>query len=62
MNQPIRIFVNRFSNLPYNLVFGAGLAWAIENETYSHIPVVLIFPGSYAGYQLWKNRDFGTKR
>ena len=57
MNQPIRIFVNRFSNLPHNLLFGAGLGWAIENETYAHVPVVLVFPGAYAGYQLWRNRE-----
>jgi hypothetical protein len=49
MNQPIRIFINRFSNLPHNLLFGAGISHAIQNEKYHHTPVVFLFPGAYAG-------------
>ena len=56
MNPPIRIFINRFSNIAHNLLFGAGLAFTIENEKYHHIPLVLLFPGVYAGYQAWKNK------
>jgi hypothetical protein len=54
MNPPFRIFINRFSNIAHNLLFGAGLAFTIENEKYHHIPLVLFFPGVYAGYQAWK--------
>jgi hypothetical protein len=32
------------------LVLGAGLYYAISNEKYTHIPLVVIMPNVYAGY------------
>ena len=36
---------------------GGGLAYSIQQETYDHIPLVLIFPSVYTGYQVFSNRD-----
>ncbi len=36
---------------------GAGLAYAISNEKYIHIPLTVIVPSAYAGYQAYKNRN-----
>ena len=55
--QPIRIFINRFSSLPYNLLFGAGISYAIQEGNIYQTPIVLFFPGAYAGYHMYKNRD-----
>ena len=36
---------------------GGGLAYSIQQKTYDHIPLVVIFPSVYAGYQAFANRD-----
>lgn len=36
---------------------GAGLAYAISNEKYVHIPLTVVVPSAYAGYQVYKNRN-----
>lgn len=36
---------------------GAGLAYAISNEKYVHIPLTVVVPSAYAGYQVYMNRD-----
>lgn len=40
-----------------NLLAGATLCYAIDNEKYIHIPLAIIFPSIYAGYHLFKNKD-----
>ena len=40
-----------------NILLGAGLCFAIQNEKYWHIPVTVIFPSVYAGYQTFKHTD-----
>ena len=40
-----------------NILMGGGLAYSIQQETYDHIPLVLIFPSVYTGYQVFSNRD-----
>jgi len=40
-----------------NILLGAGLCYAIENTNYHHIPVIVLFPSMYAGYQTYSNRD-----
>jgi len=46
---------------PYGTVnsflFGSGLCYSIQNEKYWHIPLVLLFPAAYTGYQIYKNKD-----
>ncbi len=38
-----------------NFLCGMGLAYAIANEHYTHIPIVLLTPSIYAGYHAYKN-------
>ena len=40
-----------------SFLLGVGLSYSIETENYSHIPVVLLFPTAYSGYQVYKNKD-----
>ena len=40
-----------------SLLGGAGLCYAINKREYLHVPLVLIFPSAYAGYQLFSNKD-----
>ncbi len=36
---------------------GVGIAFNVERDTYSHIPLAVLFPMTYAGYQIYRNRD-----
>jgi len=40
-----------------NIFLGAGLCFAIENEKNWEIPIAILFPSIYIGYQSFKNRD-----
>lgn len=40
-----------------NLIFGAGLCYAVKKEEYLHIPVIVLFPSIYAGFQLFSQKD-----
>ncbi len=40
-----------------NVLLGAGIAYAISEEKYTHVPVAFVFPSIYAGYQAYKNRE-----
>jgi hypothetical protein len=40
-----------------NVLAGASLCYAIENEKYIEIPLIIFFPSIYAGYNLFKNKD-----
>jgi hypothetical protein len=42
---------------PRSLVLGMGLSYAIETKKYLHIPLTILFPSVYAGYQAYKNRN-----
>ena len=44
-----------------NILLGAGLCFAIQNEYYLHIPIILLTPSVYAGYHLYKNKERVTK-
>lgn len=46
------ITVSNFSNM----LVGAGLCYAIENQTYYNIPFILLFPSIFTGYNMYKNR------
>lgn len=39
-----------------NVMMGAGLAYAFSEEKYMHIPMILLVPSVYAGYQAFNNR------
>ncbi len=56
--QPIVPIVHNFVyGTTRNLLAGASLCYAIENEKYIEIPLIIFFPSIYAGYNLFKNRD-----
>ncbi len=38
-----------------NFLCGMGLAYAVANENYAHIPIVMFVPSIYAGYHAYKN-------
>ena len=42
----------------FNMLFmGAGINYAIENKKYNNIPLIVIMPSIYTGYQIMKNRN-----
>ena len=40
-----------------NLILGAGLYYAIKNKYYSHIPIIILFPSIYCGYNSFENKE-----
>lgn len=40
-----------------SILLGAGLAYAVSEEKYFHVPVVVFLPSIYAGYQAYKNKE-----
>ena len=40
-----------------NILAGAGLCYAIQNQNYLEVPLTIFFPSVYAGYHLYKNKD-----
>ena len=42
---------------PRSFFMGAGLSFAIQNEKYWEIPVLVLFPTVYSGYYSYKNKD-----
>jgi hypothetical protein len=39
------------------LFLGAGCAYALDNQYYLHLPIVICFPIVYGGVVLYKNRE-----
>lgn len=46
------ITISNFSNM----LIGSGLCYAMESGNYSDIPMILMFPSIYTGYNIYKNR------
>jgi hypothetical protein len=40
-----------------NILLGSGLCYAIEKKEYSHIPIIILFPSIYVGYNLYDNKE-----
>ena len=36
---------------------GGGFGYIIEEKKYTHLPVFLLFPSIYCGYNMYKNRN-----
>lgn len=58
----VKLMTNTFQqHLHYttarNFLCGMGLAYAIANEHYAHIPIVIFTPSIYAGYHAYKNMN-----
>ena len=43
------------------MILGAGLAYAVEQEKYAHIPFVILFPTAYAGYHMYSFFSFRVR-
>jgi hypothetical protein len=52
-----KVVTNYVVGTTRNVLLGAGLAYAIKNEFYLHVPVIVIFPSVYAGYQMYSNKN-----
>ena len=51
-----RIFTHHVNDITRSVFLGLGLAYAIEEKLYSHLPLTFFFPVTYAGYQIYSNR------
>ncbi len=40
-----------------SVLMGAGLAYAWSSDRAIHTPLIVLMPGAYAGYQIYKNRQ-----
>ena len=49
-------FVSHFT-MARNILAGAGMAWAVQKEYYSHIPLAFFAPSVYAGYHVFNNKE-----
>lgn len=54
---PIRYITNYHLGSIRNVFLGAGLCFAVQNERYTHLPVIFFVPSIYAGYNLYENKD-----
>jgi hypothetical protein len=55
--EPMRYITNYHLGSFRNLLLGAGLCFAVQNERYIHLPVIVLVPSIYAGYNLFENKD-----
>ena len=53
-NNPIRLVTFTTSR---SMLFGAGMSYAIDKESYMHIPIIWFIPSVYAGYTLFSNKN-----
>ena len=56
-SEPIKHLINYNVGVVRNVLLGAGLCFAIEKENYWHLPMIIVFPSIYSGYQIFQNRD-----
>lgn len=40
-----------------NVLAGAGICYALQNQKYIELPLTIVFPSVYAGYQLYNNKE-----
>ena len=55
--QTTQIIQMIFTGASRNLLLGAGLCYAVQNERYLHVPLIVVFPLPYAGYHMYKHKD-----
>ena len=55
--EPIKFITNYHLGSIRNVMLGAGLCFAVQNERYTHLPVIFLVPSIYAGYNLYENKD-----
>jgi len=42
---------------PRSFFMGASLCFAVQNEKYWEMPLIILFPTAYSGYYAFKNKD-----
>ena len=52
-----KVITNYVVGTTRNVLLGSGLAYAMQNEFYLHVPVIVIFPSIYTGYQMYSNKE-----
>ena len=55
--EPMRYITNYHLGSFRNVLLGAGLCFAVQNEKYTHLPIIILVPSIYAGYNLFENKD-----
>jgi len=55
--EPVKYIANYHFGTVRNLFLGASLCFAVQKERYTHLPVIVLFPSIYAGYNLFENKD-----
>jgi hypothetical protein len=40
-----------------SILLGAGLCYAIAEGKYHHVPLAIVVPSAYSGYQMYKHKD-----
>lgn len=54
---PVKYITNYHLGSIRNVLLGAGLCYAVQNEKYTHVPIIIFAPSIYAGYNLFENKD-----
>ena len=54
---PTKHVYNYMFGATRNILLGTGLAYAIQNKNYLHIPIIIIMPSVYAGYHIYENKN-----
>ena len=44
-----------------NVLMGAGLAYAVSEDKFWHVPVIIFVPSVYAGYQVYQHRKAAAR-
>jgi hypothetical protein len=57
LSEPIKYIANYHLGSIRNVMLGAGRCFAVQNERYTHIPLICLVPSVYAGYNLYENKD-----
>ena len=59
MSQKIESIISHLygNGVMRNIIGGAALCYAIQNRKYNHIPIILIFPSAYTGYQAFNHKE-----
>ena len=58
---PISIMKSMIPNSISLFFLGGGLCYILEEKKYTHIPLFVLFPEAYCGYNIYKNRDTAIK-
>jgi hypothetical protein len=46
-------FIQKSSAIPYSIMLGGGLAYAVSNGFWHHTPLIILSPFAYASYQVF---------